>query len=894
MEFPFPLQLKKNTPILNKNYKAMIPRSLIFICILTATWAPGSILMANPFTVPAQDTQTETGTEKATQDAEPTTGTTSAQDDDNAKGKAPAKEDNDKPEEVKDFTKGLKKFEGFYNFYWDNEKGTVYLELEKFDEPFLFVNSLATGLGSNPVGLDRGQIGSTRVVRFHRIGPKVILRQDNLRYRASSENPDERAAVEQSFASSNLWVTKITEEQDGKVYIDLTDLLMRDWHGIARTLKGSDQGSFSLDKSRSLFWLDRTKAFVQNCEFEVELTFNSDSPGRLVRETAASGNSVSLRQHFSMVQLPDNNYKPRKHDPRVGSFSVSFQDYSSPIDQSLTKRYIARHRLQKKNPGAAMSEAVEPIVYYLDRGVPEPVKSALLEGARWWNSAFEKAGFKNAFQVEMLPKGADPMDVRYNVIQWVHRSTRGWSYGQSVIDPRTGEIIKGHVLLGSLRVRQDHLLVTGLRTPTAASCSCCGIHGMPEEFALALQDDKTSPLQVSLARIRQLSAHEVGHTIGFSHNFAASTYGDRASVMDYPAPRVKIRNGKLDLSDAYGVGVGIWDDFCVKYTYTEYEQNESAELEKLVKDAIAKGLIYMTDSDSRSPAAAHPLSNLWDNGSDPIKQLEHLSMVRKMALSKLDPSRLRNGEPLSNFEILFAPVYLHHRYQVAAVGKMIGGSYYTYAVKGDSQTPSQNVTVSEQKKAVDALIKTIAPKFLAIPQNILDAMPPKSVSSLNDRERFSTNDGITFDQFAAVKSAVDMTLGELLNPRRCSRLESQLNEQWGLAELHEELTREVWRSENSDDKQLKKIRWTVQLSHIDYLINLAKSSGASEVAKALTLDELEKIKRYLQPRAGRDSEGAVYRLAIRKIDLFLENRQSTTIPSPQFNLPPGSPIGSKN
>ncbi len=601
--------------------------------------------------------------------------------------------------------------------------------------------------------------------------------------------------------------------------------------------------------------------------------------------------------HHSLVELPDDGYQPRLAHPRIGGFTVSFADYSAPLDQPMTRRFMARHRLEKQNPKAAKSPAKEPIVYYLDPGTPQPVQDALLDGARWWNAAFEAAGFIDAYQVRLLPEDADPMDVRYNVIQWVHRSTRGWSYGQSVTDPRTGEIIKGHVLLGSLRVRQDRRLIDGLtdtaQPQRAIACNCCQLAGGGADLALA-QLATQSPLDVSLARLRQLSAHEVGHTLGFSHNFAASTYGDRASVMDYPAPRVKIRNGKLDLSDAYGVGVGIWDDFCVKYAYTEYEQNESAELEKLVKDAIAKGLIYMTDSDSRSPAAAHPLSNLWDNGSDPSKQLEPLSMVRKMALSKLDPSRLRNGEPLSNFEILFAPVYLHHRYQVAAVGKMIGGSYYTYAVKGDSQTPSQNVTVSEQKKAVDALIKTIAPKFLAIPQNILDAMPPKSVSSLNDRERFSTNDGITFDQFAAVKSAVDMTLGELLNPRRCSRLESQLNEQWGLAELHEELTREVWRSENSDDKQLKKIRWTVQLSHIDYLINLAKSSGASEVAKALTLDELEKIKRYLQPRAGRDSEGAVYRLAIRKIDLFLENRQSTTIPSPQFNLPPGSPIGSKN
>ena len=195
------------------------------------------------------------------------------------------------------------------------------------------------------------------------------------------------------------------------------------------------------------------------------MTFATDGEaGKLVAQTAASGQAVTLRLRHSLVDLPplDGRFKPRKADPRVGMFTVDFYDFATPFLEPVERQWITRHRLIKKDPSAAVSDPVEPIVYYVDPGAPEPIRQALVEGASWWSSAFEAAGFSNAFRVEVLPADADPMDLRYNMIHWVHRSTRGWSYGTMVVDPRTGEILKGRVTLDSLRGRQDALIGAGL------------------------------------------------------------------------------------------------------------------------------------------------------------------------------------------------------------------------------------------------------------------------------------------------------------------------------------------------------------------------------------------------------------------------------------------------
>ena len=453
--------------------------------------------------------------------------------------------------------------QGFFDFWWDAENGRLLLRIAELEQPFLYQNALARGIGSNDLGLDRGQLGDTRIVQFQRSGPNILLVQNNHQFRALTGDVDAQNAVQESFARSVIWGFKILGEDGGTPIVDATDFLLRDAHGIAAWLEQAKAGKYSTDATRSAIYLPRTRAFPDNSEFEAIVTLTGKPEGELLGTVVPDPTAITVHMHHSFIRLPDPGYTALPFDSRGGLIALGydqpgFLDYSSPIGATLNVAYGRRHRLHKRDPGAAMSEPVEPIVYYVDRGAPEPVRSALIEGASWWNQAFTAAGYKDAFRVELLPEGVDPMDVRYNVIQWVHRSTRGWSYGSSVMDPRTGEILKGHVTLGSLRVHQDFLIAEGLLAPYG--------DGKPTE----------AMLDMSLARIRQLSAHEVGHTIGLEHNFAASTQ-NRSSVMDYPFPLIRFdQKGGLDLSDAYGVGMGEWDKRVILYAYQDFPKGTDA------------------------------------------------------------------------------------------------------------------------------------------------------------------------------------------------------------------------------------------------------------------------------------------------------------------------------
>ncbi|MEC9373587.1 MAG: zinc-dependent metalloprotease, partial [Planctomycetota bacterium] len=574
-------------------------------------------------------------------------------------GEAQAEE---KKDAIAEKVEGMRRLEGMLTLHLDDEKGAVWLETPRAEGErgvigrYLYVEGLLTGLGSNPVGLDRGQLGETRVVALRRVGGRILVEEENLRFRAESENDDEREAVRQSFATSVLWAGEIEAlSDDGRALVDFTSFIVRDAHDSAGALRRSGQGEFSLDAKRSAVEMDACLAFPENVELEAALTFSSRSPGGLVRQTAPSGDSVTLVQHHSLLKLPDDGYRTRAFDPRISSFAVEFLEYAAGLDEPIEKRFIVRHRLEKVTPGAAPSRVKEPIVYYVDRGAPEPVRSALVEGASWWAEAFEGAGFIDAYRVEVAPEGMHPLDARYNFIQWVHRSTRGWSYGGGVVDPRTGEMIKGHVSLGSLRVRQDRLIFEGL----------LGV----EETGTGSAED---PIQLSLARIRQLSAHEVGHTLGFAHNFTASAYGGRASVMDYPAPLVRVRGDGLDVSDAYGVGMGSWDLHAARYAYAEFDAgaDEAAELERIVREGLREGLLFISDSDARPLGGAHPKAHLWDNFDDAVTGLENALAVRRIAMDRFGEGNLPDGSALALLQEVFAPVYFHHRYQVEAAVKV--------------------------------------------------------------------------------------------------------------------------------------------------------------------------------------------------------------------------------
>ncbi|MEM7571278.1 MAG: zinc-dependent metalloprotease [Bacteroidota bacterium] len=660
---------------------------------------------------------------------------------------------------ISEYTKDMEARPGFFPVYWDAQKGRILLEIANWETDFLYVNSLAAGLGSNDIGLDRNQLGNDRVVRFERSGPQVLLIQRNLDFRAVSDNPQERQAVAEAFAESVLFGGKALAITEDAVLIDLTPLLMQDEHGVAQRLKVRKQGSYKLALNRSAVYLENTRNFPQNSEFEALLTFIGDPSGAEVRSVVPSPRAISLRQHHSFVQLPELDYQPRRFDPRSGYFSFSYADYATPIEQPLQQRFITRHRLEKKDPRAARSEAVEPIVYYLDRGTPEPIRSALLEGARWWNEAFEAAGYIDAFRVEVLPDGADPLDVRYNMINWVHRSTRGWSYGSSVVDPRTGEILKGHVLLGSLRVRQDFLLAQGLIEGYANS-----------------PDPDPRLLEMALARLRQLSAHEVGHTLGLAHNFAASTNG-RASVMDYPHPLIELlADGSISTENAYDVGIGDWDKRAIIYGYLDLRgQDEAKALTEVIAENEALGLRYLSDNDARSLGTANPYAHLWDNGPDPIAELERLGQLRRHALDNLSSGHIAPGRPVASLENVLVPVYLMQRYQVEAVAKLIGGYEYEYSVRSLStsvdQTLVQAVSFQRQEAALSSLLATLDPQYLQLPVELMGQLPPQPQGYRRDRELFRFYTGATFDPLAAALTSADLSLRLLLHPERLARLQ---------------------------------------------------------------------------------------------------------------------------
>jgi len=805
-------------------------------------------------------------------------------------------------------TQNCKKFEGFYNFYYEEKTGKIYLEIDRFDQEFLYFSSLPQGVGNG--GPERGQ-ASAVIVKWIKAGSKVFLLQPNYNERSVNGSPAEQKDVTDAFSQSVLFGFAPAAIEGEKVLIDLTPFIVRDALHIGENIGsgranpgaafaasaagrngGAAGAGYRFDDTRSAVLINGTKNFPRNTEFDALVTFagSGGGGGRRGGGVAPDPTSVTVRIHQSFVQLPDGNYKPRRYDPRSGFNAFSFLDFSTPMSESLVKRYIPRHRLQKKDPSAAVSEPVEPIVYYIDNGAPPLIRKALVEGGSWWNQAFEAAGFKDAFIVKELPEGADPMDIRYNVVNWVNRSgnpQRAFSYGSSYVDPRTGEIIKGVVTLGSDRHREDYLIAEGLLQPY--------VDGKPVPKAME---------EMALARIRQLSAHEIGHTLGLMHNFMASVK-DRASVMDYPFPRFSMKaDGTIDLSEVYAKGIGGWDKRAIMWGYSDFAKgtDEDVALDKIMKETLKEGYKYIPDVGGM----AHPLSNQWDDGVNPIDQLDKLMAIRRKLLDNFSEKAIPKDAPMATLEEVLVPIYLLHRYQVEAAAKSLGGLYFTHAVKNDGQDPTKMVDPAEQWRAFDALVNTITPDALALPEGLIQKIPPRPTGYPSGIETFNGHTGPTFDPIAVAEAAAANTLSYLLNDERAARLieyQARDEHQPGLMAVLDKLLDRTWKAPLQAGYK-GELQVLVDNLVLKYLLALAADPKNAENVRGEALLKVSELREYMKGHltggAGASSTSvspvadaklkAAFYFGLSQIEQF-EKSPDKFIPQPALEMPPGAPIG---
>ncbi len=797
---------------------------------------------------------------------------------------------------IEQHTEGMTQMEGFFNLYWDNANGLLFWEISELDTEFLYQISMGSGLGSNPVGIDRGQLRGTHVLAAKRIGPRILLMEPNYGFVAQSENLSEAQAVRDAFAPSVHWGFEMVAETGERVLVDATQFFLRDARGVIDQIAARGQGDFTLDASRSAIHLPATRSFPENTEVESILTFTSSNPGQLVNGVAATGGAVTLRQHHSFIQLPDNGYHTRIADARVGVNGPTVYDYATPIDADTRVRLAARHRLQKADPDADRSEAVEPIIYYVDPGTPEPVRSALIEGASWWNDAFEEAGFINAFRVTVLPDDVDPQDIRYNLIHWTHRRTRGYSYGNTVIDPRTGEIVRGVVNLGSLRLRQDYLHGQGMVPPFPGGISLPedGSFGefsdAPDFEYLAQVAPASEAVEMALARVRQLSAHEVGHTLGFPHNYMASAYG-RESVMDYPAPLVQIdESGNIDLSNAYVQRIGEYDKLSVNWLYREFPNgtNETQALERIAEQGVVDGLIYMGHTNNNFIGASHQYASVWDNGSNLVDQLKLEIRIREIGLERFGIDAIRTGEPMSTLEFVLLPLYMHHRFQLRSAIQSLGGADFRYALKGDGQIPFTIVEAEEQRDVLETVLSTLAVDFLALSPDLVKMIPPPAYR-YSEGEEFPGYTQQIFDPLAAASAAATFTVGEILNPDRMARLVvfGSMGDYPNLQEVTDGLIESTWGASETGDTYRQQVLHTAQRSVVDQMMQQASMAGNPAEVRAILSDRLDVL------ASGIEAEGALspHRKLVAADIRRWQSRIENTVPGPQLQMPAGDPIG---
>jgi len=754
----------------------------------------------------------------------------------------------------------------------DTQTGKIIATFPKPDEDgisgrYIYLTQLGTGLGSAPIGLDRAAPAPSRLLVFRRIGKKVAAELENPKFVASRGTPEEQKDVRDAFATSTIWMGDVVKTNpDGSYTVDLASFLARDDVDVPRAVKQGGGGDFKFAPELSAADPNFVKIFPKNAEFAAKLTFLSEEPKDEVTNIAPGNRAFSLTLRHSLIALPAPGYVPR-HDPYGYSIGLQQVDFSAPFGSAIVSDVASRFRLEKTDPTAARSPVKKPIVFYIDPGTPEPIRTALRDGVSWWSRAFDAAGFVDAFRAEILPAGADPLDVRYNMVNWVNRATRGWSYGQPIADPRTGEIIKGSVLLGSLRARQDLIIFQAL---VGAGLTGTG--------------DPNDPITAMLARIRELGAHEVGHAIGLQHNFAASTQG-RYSVMDYPAPRVTLENGAPSLKNAYGTGVGAWDMWVIKWLYGA---RTDADAPPMVAQARAQGLRFVADNDARPVSSGHPLGSLWDDGADPIAELRRMIAVRNAALARFGQASIPGGDSLANLRRAFVPIWLLDRYQVEAAAKSIGGVDFPYALNRENMaaTPAPG---SAQWAALYALLDTLTPAELTVPPQLLPLLSTGFGGNSDrqaDIEIIPTAGGPVFDPLKATEVGAVQTLNALLATDRLNRLEGQHSADQSIPSPAQLFDLVIGRAlAHSDGDVGRRIATTTILS----LARVQHDPALSPTIAFQLAGRLDRLADELQHGHGADQDWA------RGLAALLKDRQeldkAIADPARLPRVPPGMPIG---
>ncbi len=770
-------------------------------------------------------------------------------------------------------TAGLEKRDGFIPVYLNDRTGAVWLELPADSTRVLFMTTLATGLGSNDLGLDRGSGGGVRMARFDKAGERVLLTFENTQYR-SSGGADNQRTVAEGFAASTVAALPLLAEEGGRLLVDATDLVLRDWNDIAGTLTRNRQGTYTVARDRSRPYRPYTKAFPDNTEIDVALTFAaSGEPGGALRRFVPDTRALDFRQHLTLLRLPDAAFRPREADPRVGYFGVSFKDYATPLQGQLEKTWASRHRLERVNPNDPKSPIKNPIVYYVDRGIPEPLRTATLEGVAFWTEAFDRAGLKGGFKVELLPEGVDPMDARYNVVQWVNRNERGWSVGGALTDPRTGEMLKGMARMDSHRNRTDYNIYAAFLGADAAAADTAFV----------------------LSRVRQVSAHEVGHTLGLGHNYIASTY-ERGSVMDYPAPRIRVKNGKIDISAAYARGPGAYDIWAIHWGYGIFPPaSEADSLKAIVADGLKKGYLYLSDGDARPENAADPRTNLWDDAATAGEFLSHQMAARRIALQGFGLRNIRDGEPLEILQDRFPLLYFFHRFAINSVTKTLGGLEYANAMKGDGQQATRIISGARQREAMQQLLGALDPSELAIPDTVLTLFAPRLDANSNvELPRSRTYPA--FDELGAARTLAGMIVDGILQRERAARMvqySARTTDGYSLQAAIGALVKGTWDAPAPANGKLVALQRVTQRAVADRLVLLAADKEAAPAVRAIVEFELGRLREGAATRAAAAAnDGAkAHWLAISQMIARYEDKGELPALTPALTPPPGDPFG---